>query len=94
MLAYRIWSVDRDMKKLNIETESEPGRRSSLSPILRIILESGLINAAYLFAYVMTLEFGSQGLEIMSEMVSGLESRLKPSCCLTGHVYDRCRQPR
>ncbi|KAI0765179.1 hypothetical protein C8Q74DRAFT_1204758 [Fomes fomentarius] len=71
MLAYRIWSVDREMKKLNIETELEPGR-SSLSPILRIILESGLINAAYLFAYVMTLAFGSQGLEIMSEMATPL----------------------
>lgn len=42
---------------------------STLTPIVRIILESGIINAAYLFAYVMTLAFGSQGLEIMSEMV-------------------------
>ena len=37
---------------------------------MRIILESGLINAAFLFAFVMTLAFGSTSLEIMSEMVS------------------------
>lgn len=36
---------------------------------MRIILESGLINAAYLFVMVMTLEFGSEILELMSEMV-------------------------
>ncbi|OSD02601.1 hypothetical protein PYCCODRAFT_1425172 [Trametes coccinea BRFM310] len=63
MLAFRIWSVDRSMK-----TVMEPGRKSRLSPIVRIVLESGLLNAAYLFVYVMTLEFGSEGLEIMSEM--------------------------
>ncbi len=47
---------------------AEPSQ-SRLSPIVRIVLESGMLNAAYLFAYVMTLNFGSQGLEIMSEMV-------------------------
>lgn len=36
---------------------------------MRIVMESGLANAAYLFVFVMTLEFGSQALEIMSEMV-------------------------
>ncbi|KAL1941817.1 hypothetical protein VTO73DRAFT_6817 [Trametes versicolor] len=61
-LAYRIWSVDRSMKNM-----AEPSQ-SRLSPIVRIVLESGMLNAAYLFAYVMTLNFGSQGLEIMSEM--------------------------
>ena len=40
-----------------------------LTPIVRIILESGLLNAAFLFAFVMTLAFGSSSLEIMSEMV-------------------------
>jgi len=62
MLAYRIWSVDRETKN------ALAANSSRLSPIVRIILESGIINAAYLFAYVMTLEFGSEGLEIMSEM--------------------------
>ena len=64
MLAFRIWHVDR-------QTAERTGDRAnpSLTPIVRIILESGILNAAYLFAYVMTLNFGSQGLEIMSEMV-------------------------
>ncbi|KAI0674667.1 hypothetical protein C8Q78DRAFT_1067624 [Trametes maxima] len=62
MLAYRIWSVDRQTKG-----GMESGA-SRLTPIVRIVLESGLINAAFLFVYVMTLEFGTQGLEIMSEM--------------------------
>ncbi|KAI0675870.1 hypothetical protein C8Q78DRAFT_354923 [Trametes maxima] len=67
LLAYRIWSIDRQLTGvLNVEF----GDQSRLSPIARIILESGLMNAAYLFVFVMTLEFGSQALEIMSEMVS------------------------
>ena len=42
---------------------------ASLVPIVCIVLESGILNAVYLFVYKMTLNFGSQGLEIMSEMV-------------------------
>ena len=64
MLAFRIWHVDHQMAKTTMERANP-----SLFPIVRIILESGILNAAYLFAYVMTLNFGSQGLEIMSEMV-------------------------
>ena len=67
MLAFRIWYVDHQMEKITSERVD-----SRLLPIVRIILESGIINAAYLFVYVMTLNFGSQGLEIMSEMVSGV----------------------
>ncbi|KAH9851891.1 hypothetical protein C2E23DRAFT_886105 [Lenzites betulinus] len=65
LLAYRIWSVDRETHSA-LQVSEDP--QSRLSPIVRIILESGLINAAYLFVFVMTLEFGSQALEIMSEM--------------------------
>ena len=46
------------------------GSEHKLTPIARIILESGLLNAAFLFAFVMTVVFGSSSLEIMSEMVS------------------------
>ena len=67
MLAFRIWHVDRQTAERTGSDRANP----SLTPIVRIILESGILNAAYLFAYVMTLNFGSQGLEIMSEMVSG-----------------------
>lgn len=45
------------------------GSEQKLTPIVRIVLESGLINAAFLFAYVMTIAFGSISLEILSEMV-------------------------
>ncbi|KAI0773241.1 hypothetical protein BD413DRAFT_315850 [Trametes elegans] len=65
LLAYRIWSVDRQVKDT---LGRELAYESRLSPIVRIILESGLMNAAYLFVFVMTVEFGSQALEIMSEM--------------------------
>ncbi|KAL1950902.1 hypothetical protein VTO73DRAFT_51 [Trametes versicolor] len=64
LLAYRIWSIDRRLKNA-LDTEADQSR---LTPIVRIILESGLINAAYLFVMVMTLEFGSEILELMSEM--------------------------
>ena len=40
-----------------------------LALIVCVVLESGILNTAYLFVYVMTLNFGSQGLEIMSGMV-------------------------
>ncbi|TBU28256.1 hypothetical protein BD311DRAFT_758701 [Dichomitus squalens] len=68
LLAFRIWYVDRQMARVT----AERAQGSSLTPIVRIILESGMINAAYLFVYVMTLNFGSQGLEIMSEMATPL----------------------
>lgn len=60
---------------------AEPSQ-SRLSPIVRIVLESGMLNAAYLFAYVMTLNFGSQGLEIMSEMVRTLSCSSRPLQCI------------
>ncbi|KAH9851892.1 hypothetical protein C2E23DRAFT_869038 [Lenzites betulinus] len=65
LLAYRIWSIDHQVKDA-LHTIDVP--QSRLSPIVRIILESGVMNAAYLFVFVMTLEFGTQALEIMSEM--------------------------
>ena len=64
LLAFRIWHVDHQRAQL---VEEAAGSR--LTPVVRIILESGAINAATLFAFVMTLSFGSQGLEVMSEMV-------------------------
>ncbi|OSD04721.1 hypothetical protein PYCCODRAFT_1433051 [Trametes coccinea BRFM310] len=65
LLAYRIWSVDRQTRDA---LPSDMAGTSKLSPLVRIIAESGVINAGYLFVFVMTLEFGSQALEIMSEM--------------------------
>ncbi|VDC03271.1 unnamed protein product [Peniophora sp. CBMAI 1063] len=69
LLAYRIWAVNRETQQaLSSLVRGSSSRSSRLTPIIRIILESGIFNAMYLFVYVMTLEFGSQGLEIMSEM--------------------------
>lgn len=65
LLAYRIWSIDRQVQASGARSASQ----SRLNPVVRIVMESGLANAAYLFVFVMTLEFGSQALEIMSEMV-------------------------
>ena len=64
LLAYRIWSIDREVRNIL------PARTTSLMPVVRIILESGLINVAYLFAFVLVVEFGSQAFELMCDMVS------------------------
>lgn len=45
-------------------------RSSSLMPVLKIVLESGALNAAYLFAYTMTIVNGTEGLETMAELVN------------------------
>ena len=45
------------------------GSGSSLVPVLRIVVESGAMNAAYLFVYTMTLVTGTEALETMAEMV-------------------------
>ena len=42
-------------------------------PVVRIILESGLINVAYLFTFVLVVEFGSQAFELMCDMVSSFK---------------------
>ena len=65
LLATRIWYVDRQRAHLAAEAAG-----SNLTPIVRVILESGAINAATLLAFVITLSIGSQGLEVISEMVS------------------------
>lgn len=67
LLAYRIWSTDRAVVQvMNLDLRSEHHR---LTPILRIVLESGAINAALLSAFVIAAAFESPGLEIVSEMV-------------------------
>ncbi|EJF57160.1 hypothetical protein BD309DRAFT_994349 [Dichomitus squalens] len=71
MLAFRIWYVDRQRARQRGPIAVD-AYWASLTPIIRIILESGAINAATLFAFVMTLSFGSQGLEVISEMATPL----------------------
>ncbi len=45
-------------------------------PIVKILIESGAINAAYLFIYNVTLLSGSQALEFMAQVVRALAPRL------------------
>jgi len=79
LLAYRIWKARSQANQIQPSTYtnaeglhvSRPGR-ISLKPILYIIMESGALNAAYLFVYTMCLVSGSQGLEVMSEMACQL----------------------
>ncbi|KAF5372442.1 hypothetical protein D9757_009924 [Collybiopsis confluens] len=68
LLAFKIWSVDRHLRGMVTEIEST----STLTPVVRIILESGMLNVAYLFAYIMAIVLGSQGLELISEMATPL----------------------
>ena len=70
-----------DRAAVNALEMEEPEHK--LTPIVRIILESGLINAAFLFAFVMTLVFGSSSLEIMSEMVRARMSLRLDAACST-----------
>ncbi|KAF5372441.1 hypothetical protein D9757_009925 [Collybiopsis confluens] len=67
LLAFKIWSVDRHLRGM-VEVQST----SALTPVVRIIMESGMLNVAYLFAYVMAIGLGSQGLELISEMATPL----------------------
>ncbi|KAL7283022.1 hypothetical protein ACG7TL_002446 [Trametes sanguinea] len=64
--SYRIWSVDNQSRRNALQ--SDETSTSRLRPLVRIVMESGALNAAFLFAFMMTLKLGSQALEIMSEM--------------------------
>ena len=46
--------------------------QSETTPLVRIVLESGAVNAAFLFAFVMMLVLNLPSLELVSEMVSPL----------------------
>ena len=50
--------MDRQGSRAITEVEGSE-HRLKLHPVVRIILESGLLNAAFLFAFVMKLAFGS-----------------------------------
>ncbi|KAF5327360.1 hypothetical protein D9619_004994 [Psilocybe cf. subviscida] len=64
LLAFRIWQVDRRTRAV-LGTST-----SSLMPIVKILVESGAINAAYLFIYNVTLLSGSQALEFMAQVAT------------------------
>lgn len=68
LLAFKIWQVDRAARRFMA------GSGSSLVPVLRIVVESGAMNAAYLFVYTMTLVTGTEALETMAEMATAVIS--------------------
>ncbi|KDR76844.1 hypothetical protein GALMADRAFT_156179 [Galerina marginata CBS 339.88] len=49
---------------------SSAGRR--LTPVLRIVLESGVVNTLYLLAYTIILDQGTDGIQIMASIVTPL----------------------
>ncbi|KAF9559578.1 hypothetical protein CPC08DRAFT_666314, partial [Agrocybe pediades] len=63
LLAFRIWQVDRRARRALASG-------STLMPIVKILVESGAINAAYLFIYNVTLLSGSQSLEFMAQVAT------------------------
>ena len=76
LLAFRIWSIERRTTHSIELVRSE----DKLTPVVRIVLESGLINAAFLFVFVMTLAAGSSSYEIMSELVSSALRAASSTC--------------
>ncbi|KAJ6496164.1 hypothetical protein C8R45DRAFT_985114 [Mycena sanguinolenta] len=64
LLAYRIWATERALRQSL--GGSNGYSSSSHRRILTIIMESGVVNAAYLVAYTTVLVIGSHGLEIMA----------------------------
>ncbi|KAF8589743.1 hypothetical protein K439DRAFT_1404748 [Ramaria rubella] len=63
-LAFRIWGVHRRTK------HHLTAKGSTLMPIFRIIIESGAMNAAYLFVYNLMVLIGSEALEFMASVAS------------------------
>ncbi|KAI0738427.1 hypothetical protein C8Q80DRAFT_243316 [Daedaleopsis nitida] len=68
LLAFRIWSVDRNTNKAILSRSST----RTLFPVVRIVLESGLINAAYLFAFMMVVAFDPSVAELMCDVGTSL----------------------
>ncbi|TDL17404.1 hypothetical protein BD410DRAFT_776178 [Rickenella mellea] len=66
LLAYKIWAHETRVNA--VLSEGSRTVRFSNMVIVKIVLESGMLNAAYLVAYVAILRCGTHGLEILSLM--------------------------
>ncbi|EPQ55568.1 hypothetical protein GLOTRDRAFT_128796 [Gloeophyllum trabeum ATCC 11539] len=62
LAAFRIWHRSRKTAKVVGATTS------SLMPVVKIVVESGALNAAYMLANTITLAAGTEGLETMAEL--------------------------
>ncbi|KAJ7613354.1 hypothetical protein DFH06DRAFT_1109235 [Mycena polygramma] len=66
LLGYRIWTSDKAIRQSIGRSSGYSSSASNHRRVLNIIMESGLVNAAYLVAYTTVLVIGSHGLEIMA----------------------------
>ncbi|KAJ7215165.1 hypothetical protein C8J57DRAFT_1732610 [Mycena rebaudengoi] len=66
LLAYRIWVGDKALRESLGRSSGYTSSGSSHRRVLKIIMESGVVNAAYLVAYTTVLVVGNHGLEIMA----------------------------
>ncbi|KAJ7438741.1 hypothetical protein FB451DRAFT_978917, partial [Mycena latifolia] len=65
LLGYRIWTSDKALTTHGL-TSVYSSARSPYRRVLKIILESGLVNAAYLVAYTTVLVLNNHGLQFIS----------------------------
>jgi len=71
LIAYKIWYSEHILREaVGARGGSSSNSRSSLMPIVKLIIESGFMNAAYLLAYTIVLKSGSHGLEIMASIAT------------------------
>lgn len=65
LLVYRVWSTTHQIGQFKASHSN-----SSILPIIKVVLETGLVNAAYLLVYTVVYKAGSVALEIMASIVS------------------------
>ncbi|TDL17410.1 hypothetical protein BD410DRAFT_794370 [Rickenella mellea] len=70
LLAYKIWANEARINAV-LSEDSKMGRFSNMI-IVKVVLESGVINAAYLVTYIVILGCGSHGLEVLEFMSTPL----------------------
>lgn len=63
LMAFRILRADKQNQLLN-------SGLPSYMPIVRIVIESGIMNTAYLLSVIITFATGSNAVEILADMVS------------------------
>jgi len=69
LIAFKIWQSERHLK-FAMGASNASHSRTSLMPVVILVIESGLLNAAYLLAYTIVLRSGSHGLEIMASIAT------------------------
>jgi len=70
LIAFKIWKSEHQLKNAMGASNHASRSRSSLMPVVILVVESGVLNAAYLLAYTIVLRSGSEGLEIMASIAT------------------------